>query len=141
VGHIAAGDCQPDEPVVDESEEITDEVEMERRADRFATRALVGGDQVPEIEGSDYKVLARRAVEMERSTGADAGASLFAWARRKGDYAQATLAVKALYRDAGARRMLRRHFDRHVDLDAATESDRALLRCVYGDPASDATAD
>ena len=50
------------------------------------------------------------------------------------------MAAKALYLEVGARRLLRQHFDRHVGLDTASESDRALLRCVYGDPERDATS-
>ena len=66
---------------------------------------------------------------------------LFAWASHTRDYATATMAVKALYRGSGARRQLRRQFDLHVDLDAASESDRALLQCVYGEVEQNAAAD
>jgi len=139
-GHIAAGDCTPNQPVVDEDEEISDDSEIERRADRFATRFLVGSDQVPEIRGGDFRQLARTAVAQEKQTGADASAIIYSWARQTGDYPRATMAVKALYRANGARRTLRQWFDRYVDLDTAAESDRQLLRCVYGDPETDATA-
>ena len=140
VGHIAAGDCAPEQPVVDEEEEIRDDTDMERKADLFATHVLVGGDSAPPVEGASFKEIASRASEIERSTGADASAVIFAWAASTGDYAKASMAVKALYRASGARRLLREHFDRHVDLQAAPESDRALLRCVYGDPEHDAAA-
>ena len=136
-GHVAAGDCAPDQPVVDEEEEIADDTEIERGADQYATRLLIGGDAVPSIAGASFKELARVASELERETGADASAVIFAWARRTGDYAKATMAVKALYRGTGARKQLRQLFDSHVDLLAATESDRALLRCVFGDPERD----
>jgi hypothetical protein len=136
-GHVAAGDCAPDQPVVDEEEEISDDADIERRADQFARRVLIGSDSVPAIDGADFKALASRAETIERETGAEASAVIFAWARHTGDYAKATMAVKALYRGTGARRQLRQLFDRHVDLVAATESDRALLRCVYGDPERD----
>jgi hypothetical protein len=43
------------------------------------------------------------------------------------------MAVNALYRGSGARRQLRQQLERHVDLDAANETDRALLRCVHGE--------
>ena len=126
--------------MVDEDEEIADDADMERRADRYATQVLVGGDSVPHIEGSDFRELAKSASEKELSIGADASAIIFAWARETGDYAQASMAVKALYRGSGARLKLCQHFDRYVDLDAATETDRALLRCVLGDAERDATA-
>lgn len=139
--HIAAGDCRPDQPVVDEDEVIRDEADMERAADRYATRVLVGRDVPPRLEGEGYKSLANYAAELESETGADASLLLFAWAAESGDYSTATMAVKALYRGSGGRRKLREHFDRHVDLESATETDRALLRCVYGDPGADETPD
>lgn len=140
-GHIAAGDCSPDEPVVDEEELIVDEAEMEQAADRYATRVLVGRDAIPSLGGEDHKELARAAAALENETGADASILLFGWAAKTGDYRAATMAVKALYRGSGARNKLREYFDRHVDLESATETDRALLRCVYGDPESDEAAD
>jgi hypothetical protein len=129
------GDCSPDQPVVDEEDEVVDTAEIEVRADRYATRALVGNGTAPEVEAAvTYKQLAIRAAELERTTGVDASFTIWAWAARTRDYAKATMAVKALYRGTGARRLLRMHFDRHVDLDSANESDRALLRCLSGDP-------
>ncbi len=135
-GHVAAGDCAPDQPVVDEEEDIQDDTPIERRADQYATRVLVGSDIIPDINGTSFKDLARRAAELERSTGANASTLIFAWARRTpspGNYQTATLAVKALYRSTGARRQLRQLFDQYVDIAAATETDRALLRCVFGE--------
>jgi len=140
MGHIASGDCTPDHPVVDEREEVADDAAMELRADKYATLALVGRHTVPKVDAQNARDLAIHASQVERSTGVDAGAVIFAWARLTGNYAKASMAVKALYRGSGARRLLRQHFDRHVDLDSATESDRALLRCVSGDPERDATA-
>jgi len=140
VGHISAGDCAPDQPVVDEDAGVSDEADIELRADQFATRVLIGSDQVPEINGGNFRHLAQMAAAQEKITGADASAIIYSWARQTGDYSRATMAVKALYRASGARRTLRQWFDRYVDLDTAAESDRQLLRCVYGDPETDATA-
>ena len=140
-GHIVTGDCTLDQPVVDEEEEIADESDMERNADLFATRLLVGRDSAPEIRGGDFRELARNAVAQEREMGAEASTIIFAWARRTGEYETASMAVKALYRNSGARNKLRDHFDRHVDIDAATETDRSLLRCVYGDREERVAAD
>ena len=139
--HIALGDCSPDRPVVDEEDLIVDEAAIEQAADRYATRVLVGRDSIPPLEGRDYKNLARHAVALETETGADASIILSAWAAETGDYPTATMAVKALYRGSGARDKLREYFDRHVDLESATETDRALLRCVYGEPESDEAPD
>lgn len=128
--HIASGDCAPGQPVVDEDDEISDDADIERRADDYATHALVGGATVPEVNASaarDFKDLARQASSIERQSGADASAVIFAWARRTGDYATATMAVKALYRSVGARRKLREFFAEHVDIANASETDQALL--------------
>ena len=140
VGHIAAGDCTPGRPVVDEEDLIVDEAGMEKAADRFATQVLVGQESIPRLEGGGFKELATQAARLESDTGADAGMLLFAWAAQTGDYATATMAVKALYRGSGARRKLREHFDRHVDLASANETDRALLRCIHGDAEPDEAA-
>lgn len=128
--HIAAGDCAQGQPVVDEEDEISDDADIERRADDYATQVLVGRTRVPEVNTSssrDFKDLARQASSIEREHGADASAVIFAWARRSGDYATATMAVKALYRNVGARRQLREFFARHIDIVGASETDRALL--------------
>jgi len=140
VGHIAVGDCSENQPVVDEEEEVIDDTDLERRADVFATRLLVGADLVPQVEGASFKEIASLASQLEKSTGADASAIIFAWAARTGDYGKASMAVRALYRASGARRRLRYHFDSYVNIEAATGSDRALLRCVHGDPERDETA-
>jgi Zn-dependent peptidase ImmA (M78 family) len=139
-GHISAGDCAQDQPVVDEEEEIADDSDMERRADRYATRVVVGADHVPQIDGTNFRELATRAAEIEESSGADASAVIFAWASGSGDYASATMAVKALYRGSGARHLIRQHFERYVDLDGAAESYRGLLGCVAGGSDRDDTA-
>lgn len=138
--HIARGDCRPGQPVVDEEDLIVDEAEMEQAADRYATRVLVGQNSIPPLDESGFKDLASHAAKLESETGADASILLFAWAAKTGDYATATMAVKALYRGSGARRKLREYFDRHVDLESATETDRALLQCVHGDSESDEAA-
>lgn len=136
-GHIASGDCAPDSPVVDEEEEISDDADIERKADEFAKKVLVGNAVIPSIAGSNYKSLAKQAHELEASAGADASAVIFSWARQTGDYSTATLAVRALYRDTGAWRQLRALFDQFVDVEGGSESDRDLLRCVYGDSERD----
>lgn len=128
--HIAAGDCAPGQPVVDEEDEISDDADIEGRADAYATLVLIGGAQVPLVSTTaprDFKDLARQAGRIERESGADASTVIFAWARQTGDYATATMAVKALYRNVGARRELREHFAQHVGIADASETDRALL--------------
>ena len=136
-GHVAAGDCAPNQPIVDEEEDVLDDSPIERLADQYATHVLVGSDTIPDINGTSFKELARHAASLQRKTGANASTLIFAWARRIGSpesYQKATQAVKALYQSNGARRKLRELFDEHVDISIATETDRALLRCVYGEP-------
>lgn len=134
VGHVAAGDCAPGQPVVDEVGEVDDDADMERYADNFAKLILLGSDTIPELTGENYKKIAEQADQIEQETGADASLIIYNWARQTRNYTTASMAVKALYRNTGARRNLRRHFDHHVNLDDVSETDRALLRCVYGDP-------
>ena len=129
-GHITAGDCGYNRPVVDEQDEIEDNGDMEMRADLFAMQTLVG-TEVPAIRGPGFRELAKEAAKHERHTGADASVLIYSWARNTGDYVTASRAVAALYRSIGARTTLQHHFDREVDLNAASESDRRLLGCIY----------
>lgn len=138
VGHISSGDCTPERPVVDEEGGILDDSEMERTADRYATQVLVGEDTVPVLDGNDFRELAQNAFSLEMESGVDAGMSIYAWASSTGDYSQATMAVKALYRSSGGRRLLREHLERNVNIEDASETDRALLRCIYGEAERDA---
>ncbi len=133
-GHIVAGDCSPGQPIIDEAEEILDEDSDEQAADQYATHVLVGDISIPEIDARNPHELALEADRIERSMGIDSSAAIFAWARRTGKYKQATVAAQALYKHKGARRLLREQFDTHVDLESASESDRSLLRCVFGNP-------
>ena len=132
-GHIATGDCTAGRPIVDEEPEIADDGEMERRADRYANHVLLGESDLQQLDDSDskrFKELARRASEIERTKGVDAGFVIFSLAHRTGDYGTAAMAVKALYRHTGARKQLRRLLNRYVDLTAASETDRYLLLCA-----------
>ncbi len=142
-GHIAEGDCTAGRPIVDEEPEIADDGEIERRADQYATHVLVGDVDTPQLDGAGsihFKDLARRASEIERTKGADAGLLIFSWAHRTGEYATAAMAVKALYRSTGARKQLHRLLNRYVDFTAASETDRALLLCAHGAWARDEPA-
>ena len=142
IGHIVAGDCSPNALVLHEIDGGHDDSDMECNADQFAALLLVGNAEVPfpEEEKPDAKSLAQAAFNLEVKTGADASSIIYAWAARTLDYATAAMAVKALYRSTGALRQVRLLLEEHVELDAAGESDRELLRCVYGDPASSTVA-
>jgi hypothetical protein len=93
------------------------------------------------VAGANFLELAKQAVGFERTQGADATTTLFAWARTNRDYPTASMAVKAMYRHLGGRALLRKHVLANVDFDSATESDRSLLRLVIGDTELAATAD
>ena len=140
VGHLVAGDCNREHPVVDEQDEIVDDSDLESRADAYATGILAGSAGIPTVSAEKWKELASKAAAIERDTGVDAGAMIWAWARKSGNFSSAVLAVKALYRATGARKLLRRHLEQHIDFESAAESDRTLIRCVFGEPEHDAAA-
>ena len=142
-GHITAGDCSPDVPVVDQDATVQDGSEMERSADRFAQRLLLGNESIDNQvrQGVSPKLLAQQAFDLESQTGADASSIIYSWASKTLDYAVAAMAVKALYRSAGARHEVRKLFDEHVDPASAGESDRELLRCIYGEQGPTAVTD
>ena len=132
-GHIAKEDCTPDAPVVDKDEEMLSDDAMEKLADQYAIRVLVGRDSITELDPSavhNFQDLAIRAATVERENGIDAGAVIFSWARTTGDYATATRATKALYLATGATRSLRQYFKRFVDVEGAPLSDQELMRVV-----------
>ncbi len=133
-GHLAHGDCGGDGPVVDGEEAAAEgEAEMERNADRYATEVIAGPSGFPELRlppDPSFKDVARRAATLQSVTGIDSAALVFSWARETGRHQDAALAVKALYKQAGARQALRAFLSEWVDADGATETDGALLRCV-----------
>ncbi len=130
LGHISSGDCTPGNPVVDEEAQVLDDSDMERLADQYANQVLVGEDAIPKVGGNDFRELAQNAADLESERGADAGAIIYAWASHTRDYPQAAMAVNALYRGSGALSLLRRYFKSNIDIDGASETDRALLSCV-----------
>lgn len=140
VGHVAAGECRPDMPVLDGNEDLADDTQSEQRADLYAWQAMAGDVQLPDLQEGSPENLARQAARSAREAGLDAGVVLFGWARRTGNYQPAQMAVAKLYLAKGAKRILREHFDHYVDAEAASESDRALLRCVDGVTECDAVA-
>lgn len=138
-GHIAAGDCNAYEPIVDEDESIIDESPMELAADLYAMEVLVGSDSVPQLQDADYLGIARQAAMLSRTQGIDASAMIYAWGRHTGNYVAVTMALKALYQAKGARQLLRDCFDRYVDIDGAAESDQLLMRAIFGGARDDAS--
>ena len=141
-GHIAAGDCSSGQTIVDESETSSDSSEIEKRADRYASHVVLGGVDPKRLSGADFRDLAMNAYTLQQQTGADAGALIFHWARRNGDnFTVANLAVKALYQAIGARQAMAKFVAENVNMEDASETDRALLGLVTGDAATAATAD
>jgi Zn-dependent peptidase ImmA (M78 family) len=140
IAHVVYSDCSEGQPVVDEEEEISDDADIEKRADAYATALLTGGAPIPDVSASGFKDLAQKAISIEKERGVDASAVVWSWARRTGDYAKATMAAQALYRTRGGKRAIRTSLDKYLDLENASDSDRALLRCLYGDPGRNAAA-
>jgi Zn-dependent peptidase ImmA (M78 family) len=140
-GHIASGDCKNGRAIVDEEEVSADSSEMERRADRYALRVQLGDSVDRTLTGTDFQKLAESAYAIETETGAEAGALLFRWAREHDDFQTAAMAVGALYRNIGARRMMARFLAENVDVQGAPETDRALLGLALGESESAAPAD
>ena len=132
VGHIVGGHCDSDHLVLDGEDWIFDDTDIEVQADHYAREVLVGAKEIPEIDGTDFKAIAGELAQLEQSSGIDAGMIAAVWASRTGNYPMATMALKALYRASGARQRIRKYFNEHVDVAGATETDRYLLRCVYG---------
>jgi Zn-dependent peptidase ImmA (M78 family) len=130
LGHIALGHCDPVHLVADEEGGVPDDDAMERAADAFATKVLIGENALPELSAENFRQLAQAAAQIETENGTDATFTIFSWAARTRDYQTASRAVAALYRANGARREVSRAFERHVNLDEASETDRALLECV-----------
>lgn len=130
VAHVVSGDCSEAQLVVDEDEGIPDDTAMEARADSFASALLTGNVRLPELSPRDFKDLATKAASQETLLGVDASSVIWAWARRTLDYQMAAMATKALYRDRGGKRIVRRHTETNVNFYDASDSDRALLRCL-----------
>jgi hypothetical protein len=140
VAHVALGHCERGAPVVDESD-VPDEEELELEADRYAVVALTGTESPPEIRGKDAKALALDAYRTESEQRIDAGFLIWRWANATKDYATAEIALEALYRKHGALSLLRSITEANLRLEDASESDRTLLRCLYGDPERNASSD
>lgn len=137
VGHIVAGDCEENAPVVDESDETSDRTQMERNADRYAVVATLGESPPEPPSGAartDFRRLAQAAALAARSSSIDLGSLIWFWTTKTREFPTGMLALKAVYRHLGGDRIIRAKFDEYVDLSAASDTDRALLRCVKGDP-------
>ena len=74
-----------------------------------------------------------RAERVGRELDVDPGVLVWSWASRLHDFKLGELAFNALFQ-AGGLQVLRGLFDEHVNLEDASETDRSLLRCVFGDP-------
>lgn len=130
VAHVVLGDCSAEHAVVEEDEIVADDTEIEHQADNYARALLTENVEAPHLHPFDFKDLALKALEQEKKLGIDASSIIWSWARSTGDYQLATMATKALYRDKGGKRLMRQHFDEHVNAIDAPDSDRALLRCL-----------
>jgi hypothetical protein len=132
-GHLANGDCESGRTIVDEEESSADPSAIEKRADRYASRVILGEVTAGRLKGNAFDDLAAHAYAIEQETGAEASALLFHWARENNDFMTASMAVGALYRHIGARRMMVSFLARNLNIEDAPETDRALLGLALGD--------
>lgn len=133
VKHILEKDCTPDTPVVDESAaDVENTNESEQRADKFALEATLCNQSLPDIGNRSAREIAVLALQYERDSGADAGVLISSWARRTKNHAAGNVALKLIHRHQGARSEIGGIFNKHVDIDGASESDRLLLSFVSG---------
>jgi hypothetical protein len=140
-GHIVRGDCEAGIPVVDE-EDVPDSTELEVAAEKFGWTALGAGKPVPDLTRTDDPLhLAREALALERTGPVDAGVLLWLHGNRTSNFPLAQLALKALYRNRGGRRVLGELFDAAIDIEGSSETDRALLDCVFLARKRDAPSD
>ena len=109
----------------------------ERRPMPFVEDTVVPPENLADYIQEFRAVLDRRGLVYGMFGHVDAGVLLWSYANRAQKFADAQMALKALYRHVGARQALRDLFDQHVDLESASETDRALLRCVFLDPERD----
>lgn len=133
VAHVVRGDCAPDRPVVDADDDLPADHQMEHAADLYAARALIGPAVLLEVEQGDFRRLAERAAALGSEHGVDPALLVRGWGKRTGDHKKATMAVHALWGMSGGKRAIREAFDAHIDLNAASDTDRSLLRCLFGD--------
>jgi hypothetical protein len=121
IAHIVLGDCSAEHAVVEEDEIVADDAEIEHQADKYARALLTGDVEAPDLHPIDFKDLAIKALEQEKKLSIDASSIIWSWARSTGDYQLATMAIKALYRNKGGKRLVRQHFDEHVNAIDAPE--------------------
>ena len=140
VAHVALGHCEKGAPVVDEAD-VPDDEELEREADRYALSVIAGSEPPSQLQGKDPKTLALEAHLIESAHRVDAGFLIWSWANATKNFTMAELALEALYRKHGATRLLRNVTEANLRLQDASESDRTLLRCLYGDPERNASSD
>ncbi|MCK6575230.1 ImmA/IrrE family metallo-endopeptidase [Myxococcota bacterium] len=139
-GHVANADCAVEQPVVDDQNDIPDADPIEKRADQYSADLLLGDANVPPNDTLDFRSLAAVCAFAGKPHGADPAALAWAWAERTKEFQTASMAVQALYRARGGKRILRELVDENLNLGDAAESDRSLLRCLYGDPERNATS-
>ncbi len=138
--HLAFGDCAVAQPVVDAEDEAPDTSEIEVRADAYATAVLGDGRPLLDLDTTSWKEVAKRADAYATENGVDAGVVVWSWATRTRRFETGQMALNALYLSHGGQRVLRDLFDKHVDTEAAAETDVAMLGCVSGSAERNAAA-
>ena len=130
LGHLALGDCNEENPVIDQDFDEGDSDQVEQKAEAYANQLLVGDQDVPKLRSNNFKVLAKEAWDLEQKKGVSASRILFEWAKTSSDYKTATLALKALNQASGAKRIVLNQFNQMLDLKDLSETDQLLLKCI-----------
>jgi hypothetical protein len=141
-GHLARGHVAEDRPVIDQ--EIAGgkrtATKREREANDYAFPLLRGAWEPGEARRSTAARTATTARVAAAAGNVDPGHVILSWAWDHGHYASARAALKREGLATGARAVLTEHFERFVNVDDASESDRALLSCTSAVSGADASA-
>lgn len=119
IGHILGKHFTPERPVLIEDGQVQDNSVMEMDAVKFAIEVMLGENAEVNIDDFATRLLTTSV-------------GVFNAHSKSLDYSRAPLAVKALQKGQGARRLMLRYLEANLSMSVASERDRELLRCTYG---------
>jgi len=130
IGHITSGHCNQGAIIVDEEDDF-ERSQDEHEADHYATKLFIGKNDVPKISSKEFKSIAEEAYQIELFLGINAGFTIFNWGKLNNDFTTAGRALKALYMHSGARLTVKEHLQKNISHDGVSESDQALINCIF----------
>ena len=134
LGHIVCGHLKDEEPRVDEVVELTDEDKEEQEANAFAVELLTG-DAESEF-GSSNNLTAAQLLRAARDYGKenqiDPGVIVLNYARTKGHYGAAMIALKSIEPNAEAPSTVRTKMCDQLDWEKLPEESEAFLMRITG---------